>query len=189
MGFCPQCGIIFFGQIDFYTFIDIFISQTDEEDEDDEDYDDDDEETGDDDQSDDTNNTMFERECDLRELTEQGQEASLGRVFLRILYDEDVYGARIVASKFSEAANGEVNDDEVYLCNHLIAMQTNLDVDEEKKTCSWSGLDFSVDPPRYRKFLATFLEEADAGDGKHFFFWALSHYGKKSSKIIQKSTY
>ena len=109
---------------------------------------------------------MFERECDLRELTGDGKEASLGRVYLRILYDEDVYGARIVASKFSEEANGEMNEDEVYLCNHLIAMQTNLDVDEEKKKCSWSGLDFSVDPPRYRKFLATFFEESDAGDGK-----------------------
>jgi len=162
-------------------------ARNDENEEEDDDYDDDDE-TGDD-QSDDTNNTMFERECDLRELTDDGKEASLGRVYLRILYDEDVYGARIVASKFSEEANGEMNEDEVYLCNHLIAMQTNLDVDEEKKKCSWSGLDFSVDPPRYRKFLATFFEESDAGDDAQMEFVSIFQEGKEladQSEILEQ---
>ena len=57
--------------------------------------------------------------------------------------------------------NGEVNEDEVYLCNHLIACQTNLDVDEGRNRCTWSGFDFSVDPPRYRKFVAVFTGHGD----------------------------
>ena len=163
----------------------LLTSQPDEE-EDDEDYDDD--ETGDDDQSDD--NAMFERDCNLLEIDDDGKETSLGHVFLRILYDEDVYGARIVASKFSETANGEVNEDEVYLCNHLIAMQTNLDVDEDSKRCSWSGLDFSVDPPRYRKFVATFMEELDGGeDDAQMDFVSIFQEGKElatQSEILEQ---
>ena len=48
---------------------------------------------------------------------------------------------------------GEIeNEDETYLCNHIIAVQTNLDVDEDRNRCSWSAFDFSDDPPTYRTF-------------------------------------
>merc|ERR1712051_388116 len=128
---------------------------------DDEDYED--EETADDDQSDDSDNTMFEKICELKEVISENTEATLGKAVLKILYDEDVYGARIIALKLNEA-NGEVNEDEIYLCNHLIAIQTNVDVNEAEKCCTWSGLDFSVDPPRYRKLVAIFSGDSD-GDG------------------------
>ena len=39
---------------------------------------------------------MFERQCKLMEKDEDG-EKSLGQVDLRILYDDDVFGARIAA--------------------------------------------------------------------------------------------
>ena len=58
----------------------------------------------------------------------------------------EVNGARIVAHKDDQEA-----------CNHLIAMQTEVDVVQEK--CSWSALDFSIDPPTYRSFVAVFDSE------------------------------
>ena len=73
---------------------------------------------------------MFERECDLYEVKsdenqENKNETKLGRALLKILYDDDVYGARIIAVKINES-NGETSEDESYLCNHIIAVQTNL---------------------------------------------------------------
>ena len=62
-----------------------------DEEEDDEDEDDDDEE--------DDNNVMFDGVCRLfsREGQSDSNETSLGAVCLRIIYDDDVYGARIIA--------------------------------------------------------------------------------------------
>ena len=94
---------------------------------------------------------MFERPCTLLEK-EGNSENSLGQVDLRILYDDDVFGARIAAYSgnnanhcddinfsitipflvsmhlcyFSLFSGDETNGIEV--CNHLIAMQTTLDV-------------------------------------------------------------
>merc|ERR1719225_532432 len=50
-----------------------------------------DEETADDDQSDDSDNTMFEKICELKEVVSENTEAPLGTAVLKILYDEDVY--------------------------------------------------------------------------------------------------
>ena len=41
------------------------------------------------------------------------------------------------------------------VCNHLIAIQTNL-VSSGENRCTWSALDFSRDPPKYRSFVAVF---------------------------------
>jgi hypothetical protein len=122
---------------------------------------------------------MFEKICELKEVISENTEATLGKAVLKILYDEDVYGARIIALKLNEA-NGEVNEDEIYLCNHLIAIQTNVDVNEAEKCCTWSGLDFSVDPPRYRKFVAIFSADSDGDDAQVNFLFA-----KKATKIWQ----
>ena len=65
-----------------------------------------DEETADDDQSDDSDNTMFEKICELKEVVSENTEAPLGTAVLKILYDEDVYGARIIALKVNDA-NGD----------------------------------------------------------------------------------
>ena len=55
----------------------------------------------DDDEDEDSDSTMFERPCTL--LEKEGHvESSLGQVDLRILYDDDVFGARIAAYSGNE---------------------------------------------------------------------------------------
>lgn len=126
---------------------------------------------------------MFERTCDMLEVigdNEQRKEVPLGKALLRIVYDEDVYGARIIASK--------INDDENYLLNHLIAIQTNVEVGEENRRCTWSGLDFSVDPPRYRKFVAIF-SDSDGEEDPQVEFVAIFQEGKdlaEQSEILEQ---
>ena len=97
-----------------------------------------------DDDDDEDSEIMFSGQCRLFEKKDN-QEKELGGVDLKIVYDDDVYGARIVAN---------LNDDED-ACNHLIAMQTNLEIVDDKK-CAWSALDFSMNPPSYRNFVAQF---------------------------------
>merc|ERR1712141_604917 len=133
-------------------------SQREDEDYDDEEDDDDDE---------DSDNSMFERQCILLEK-EGNMENSLGQVDLRILYDDDVFGARIAAYSGDETNGIEV-------CNHLIAMQTTLDVTtpsegDNKYQCSWSALDFSVDPPKYRTFVAVFDSSETFNEFKDTFY-------------------
>ncbi len=160
-------------------------------DDEDEDGEYEDEETADDDQSDDSDNIMFERVCELREIVKDaGREEDLGSVVLKILYDDDVYGAKIVAVRVPDENEPEesANGDEVYLCNHIIAMQTSVDVDEESRRCAWSGLDFSVDPPRYRKFVAIF-PEADGDYDPQMDFVSTFHEGKElaeQSEILEQ---
>merc|ERR1712223_1636393 len=144
------------------------------EDADDDDDDYEDEETAEDDQSEETDNTMFERECDLYEISsaDSKSETKLGRALLKIIYGGGVCGARIIAVKISEAAGngnggGEIeNEDETYLCNHIIAVQTNLDVDEDRNRCSWSAFDFSDDPPTYRTFAAEFSQSESTDEAQ-----------------------
>ena len=125
---------------------------------------------------------MFERECDLYEVKsdenqENKNETKLGRALLKILYDDDVYGARIIAVKINES-NGETSEDESYLCNHIIAVQTNLDVDEDRKRCSWSAFDFSDDPPTYRSFVAEFSKPDGGTEDAQMEFVSIFQEGK-----------
>ena len=55
------------------------------------------------------------------------------------------------------------SEEENIVCNHLIAMQTNL-IDMQ-----WSALDFSTDPPNQRTFKVEFDEEETAADFKDIF--------------------
>ncbi len=113
-------------------------------------------------------NIMYERECTLHEVPKSGGAAtSLGDVVLKIVYDDDVYGARIVAHSVDENEDDEGEEEEEgMVCNHLIAMQTTLETDGGY---AWSALDFSHDPPAYRQFRATFKtpddEQVSAGGG------------------------
>lgn len=50
-------------------------------------------------------------------------------------------------------------DEEHTVCNHLIAMQTTLNLADGFKKMQWSALDFSRDPPTYRYFSAEFEDE------------------------------
>ena len=105
---------------------------------------------------------MFERECELFVDTDD-QPTTITPVVLRIIYDDDVYGARIVAERSSPKAGDGAEDWTV--CNHLIAIQTQFS-SETETTAKWSALDFSIDPPSYRSFEAHFKSEQDARDFK-----------------------
>jgi hypothetical protein len=109
---------------------------------------------------------MFEREC---ELFEPDKEKNLGSVILRIVYDDDVYGARIVADRKDGEAESEEDEEWTTVCNHLIAIQTTLTTDHDV-SCKWSALDFSMDPPTYRSFEAVFATASDAQDFKDTFY-------------------
>ena len=108
------------------------------------------------DEDDEEENVMYDRECELKDK----DSGSLGRVVLRIVYDDDVYGARIIACPINSS-------DEDTVCNHLIAIQTELK--STQLSCSWSALDFSRDPPAYRGFEAVFDLEADMSEFKETF--------------------
>ena len=146
------------------------IFQNDEDDEDDGEYED--EETA---ESEETDNMMFERECDLLEVDgETKEEDSLGRAYLKIIYDDDVYGARIIAVKANET-----NEEESYLCNHIIAVQTQLEVDQGSKRCTWSAFDFSDDPPTYRTFVADFSTSDGGQEDAQSDFVSVFNEGKE----------
>ncbi|TRY72155.1 hypothetical protein TCAL_00256 [Tigriopus californicus] len=78
-------------------------------------------------------------------------------LYKAMVYDDDVYGARIIAYPVSSTSEG----DEDAVCNHLIAMQTTLDT-LDAVSLTWSALDFSRDPPAYRTFQVTFQNDEES---------------------------
>lgn len=105
---------------------------------------------------------MFERECKFYEIRDDKSRNHLGdHVEIKVVYDDDVYGARIVATNY------DTNDDGERVCNHLIAIQTVLTFNDLK--CSWSALDFSKDPPTYRNFEAEFPSGEDVQEFRDVF--------------------
>ena len=136
------------------------------------------------DEDEDGDNTMFIRNCKLSEMKNNAEEDKnfLGQVELRIIYDDDVFGARIVAS-LNES--NDVEQENYTVCNHLIAIQTQLEVNGS--LCSWSALDFSTDPPSYRNFEALFANEDECQEFKDIFY-----EGKEladQSEILEKPIY
>merc|ERR1719510_1513323 len=95
---------------------------------------------------------MFQQTAKLSTKSEAGVWVQQGEIDLRIIYDDDVYGARILGDVYTE---DEAEDSLV--CNHLIAMQTVLN--EVEDSLEWSALDFSLDPPSYRTFRVQFTSE------------------------------
>jgi len=133
--------------------------ENDAEEEEDAEGDDEEDEYGDDDYND-GETIMFQQQAFLSQKDDKtGEWVGLGDVDLRILYDDDVYGARIVA----EGPSGTEEDDAT-VCNHLIAMQTNLSDD-----LTWSALDFSIDPPNYRTFKAQFESDEATSEFRDMF--------------------
>lgn len=108
---------------------------------------------------------MFEKRCSFYEtFNDRDDVKEIGEVDLNIVYDDDVFGARIVAYLDSD------EDDNAQACNHLIALQTCLEVDNANKQCSWSALDFSVDPPKYRSFRVAFTSSDDLEHFRDIFY-------------------
>ncbi|XP_035220047.1 E3 SUMO-protein ligase RanBP2-like isoform X2 [Stegodyphus dumicola] len=83
------------------------------------------------------------------ESSNQFKPAGMGT--LQMLYDDTVYGYRILM----------MDDKDNCLCENVIAIQTCLRV--EGKKASWTAIDLSVEPPKRRQFRATFssLEAVD----------------------------
>ena len=79
---------------------------------------------------------------------------------MKIVYDDDVYGARILA----ELPSATSEDDSI-VCNHVIAMQTVLAEDN----IEWSALDFSTDPPSHRSFRVEFEDISVSREFKDMF--------------------
>lgn len=102
---------------------------------------------------------MFHNTATLHIKGETGNFISQGEVDLKIVYDDDVFGARILA----EVPTGS-SEDESYVCNHLIAMQTVLSDD-----LVWSALDFSTDPPTQKSFRVEFDDNVVSAEFKDMF--------------------
>ena len=102
---------------------------------------------------------MYTGTCHLSAGASAGHLEDIGAVQLQVIYDDDVYGARIMA----------FNDEESYVCNHLIAIQTELTI-EAADAGSWSAMDFSTESPAYTHFRATFDSAADMDEFKDVFF-------------------
>ncbi|PNF19022.1 hypothetical protein B7P43_G11805 [Cryptotermes secundus] len=127
------------------------------DDEDAEDDDDDDEEEEDEEETE--KSLMFEKRVTLQvqdPLTAAWSTQGLGD--LQILYDPDIFGARICVER---DGTGE------QLCNTIIALNTVLEV--KKRDCIWSGMDYSEDPAVHKKFMAKFSSEEAAAEFQHTF--------------------
>ena len=97
-----------------------------------------------------------------------------GEVDLRIVYDDDVYGARILA----ELPSASSENDSI-VCNHVIAMQTNLAEDN----IQWSALDFSTDPPSHRTFRVEFDDISISREFKDMFAEGDTLFSKSTASI------
>ena len=75
--------------------------------------------------------------------SETGEDRLIGPVEIQMVYDSEHNGARIVANK--QASSGDKEDEEV--ANHLIAMQTEMDVVQEKVILSTYTTFWGVNPP------------------------------------------
>lgn len=85
-----------------------------EEDEDDEEEDEDNY----DDEEEENSAPMFEAAARLMVRVDGGEWQDPEPVLLRIIYDDDVYGARIIARQ------PDADDEDPDLCDHVIAIQT-----------------------------------------------------------------
>ncbi|XP_023348327.1 RANBP2-like and GRIP domain-containing protein 5/6 isoform X4 [Eurytemora carolleeae] len=124
--------------------------QTEDGDEDESYYDEEDDE-GD-------NTPMFEAEAELMVREEGKGWSSPTQVILRIMYDEDVFGARIIGRDV------EAEDDQPDLCDHVIAMQNILEDD-----LSWTALDYASEDPVRKTFKVSFNSRDIINDFKDTF--------------------
>lgn len=113
---------------------------------------------------------MFIRKCELSEQNADGSTKRLGRVVLKVVYDDEYYGAKVVAIP-EDNTSSEDDDEYEELCNHLIAMHTNLNEDDAN-TFTWSALDFATDSQQatYKTFTARFEKDEDGQDFRDTFY-------------------
>uniref|UniRef100_T1IZQ7 Nuclear pore complex protein Nup153 n=1 Tax=Strigamia maritima TaxID=126957 RepID=T1IZQ7_STRMM len=122
----------------------------------------------DDDEDDDADSVMFEKRVSLSSTDGiRGQFNQIGMGNLRVLYDDDFYGARVQV----------VTDDGQLVCNHLISIQSAVKVDAKK--CTWGAEDYSTNHPMHRQFEASF-SSADAAKEFEKTFLEGNEYAKQS---------
>ena len=95
-----------------------------------------------------------------------------GVVDLKIVYDDDVYGARILA--VTPTASNATDEDDGLVCNHIIAMQVTtiilllsmsllilfIQTSLGDQHLEWSAFDFSTDPPSQKTFKVEFEDQS-----------------------------
>lgn len=117
--------------------------QYDEEDYDDDDEDDEDESTEEDDEEE---RVEFEKRATLFRKGDNDQWEKMGMGNMRVLYDDDLNANKLVF----------LTDKGEKVCNHVIAMELTVNVDEKKKSCEWQPVDYATDEPINRHFKAYF---------------------------------
>jgi len=100
---------------------------------------------------------MFEAQARMQ-VKEGGRWSQEDEVLLRIMYDDEFYGARIVARAI------EASDEAPDTCDHMIAMQTRLEDD-----MSWTALDYSGPDAARKTFRIKFDGEEMSNDFKDVF--------------------
>ncbi|XP_057333326.1 E3 SUMO-protein ligase RanBP2-like [Microplitis mediator] len=101
-----------------------------------------------DEEDEDDHSTMFERAGKLFYL-DDGEWHVMADGQLKMLYDSELYGARITF----ETASGEL------ICNCVITIETEIHVD--KNECIWTGIDDAFEPSVRRTLKAQFSSEED----------------------------
>jgi len=111
--------------------------------------DDDDDEDDDDNDEDVENMPIFRSSCSL-EKKANNQWVPMGKGDLKIEYDDDIYGARVM---HIDENSGEV------LANHIIAIQTTMH--KEGNSATWTVLDLVPQPPVTTTYKASFAEQEE----------------------------
>ncbi|XP_066979899.1 E3 SUMO-protein ligase RanBP2 isoform X2 [Macrobrachium rosenbergii] len=117
--------------------------EEEEEDDDDDDDDEDDDDDDDEEEEDTENATLFLKRCTLLKK-ENGDWKTLGTGDLRIVYDDEYFGARIVM----------VADGGDTLAEHIIAIQTTMH--KEGNSATWTVLNLEPSPATTVTFKAQF---------------------------------
>ncbi|CAG2200433.1 unnamed protein product [Mytilus edulis] len=89
--------------------------------------------------------------------TELFATSAVGLGTIKVIYDEDVNGNRIMVEL----------DNKNVVCNHLVTKELNMSID--KKDCYWSPIDFSTDEPVRRHFRSQFSSEQAAQEFQKVF--------------------
>ncbi|XP_052680096.1 uncharacterized protein LOC128160812 [Crassostrea angulata] len=104
-----------------------------------------DEEEDDDDEYDDVEEILLEKRMTFQ-MMEENQWQNNGTFVLRVIYDDDVNANKVTFTK----------DKKEDLCNHLITIESIINLDKGKHFCEWHLIDFATDEPIRRGFRAVF---------------------------------
>ncbi|XP_054724856.1 E3 SUMO-protein ligase RanBP2-like [Uloborus diversus] len=117
---------------------------------------------------------VFEKRVTFEVYDEKSKQFKvLGPGTLQILYDDTIFGYKILMTDYKDVILGE----------HVIAIQTCLRTEKNKGI--WAAIDLSLDPPKKRQFRASFSSNESLQEFKKYF-----QEGKEmavSSEIVEKT--